>query len=141
MANDFFPTATHLSGLLAAVLSRLGRAEEGLRIVDEFRLDPEGVRCGELEYFHYHAGRSEALFALGDHEQALDYAEKALAHGTSINNQCLMTQGAGLLADLHLELDPACAIGLKMRDLQLSLSKKYGLAKSMRPPLKVSEAQ
>ncbi len=127
LRNGYDPAAMHLVGLLAATLSRNGKAEEAVTIVEQQLNSRSRSRAGELENYYLLAGQSEALFQLSRQDECLDTINRALDHAMSINNQCLITQGLGLRAHFRLLRDPTDKDGLRDRKMRDSLCEEYGL--------------
>jgi tetratricopeptide (TPR) repeat protein len=105
--NGYDAIRPNLAGRAAAALSRIGRAREGLEIVEECLRLGLHQRTGQLEVYNLHIGHAEALYRSGDTVAGLDKLAEALAIARRTASPCLIVDGLGLRARLLAETAPA----------------------------------
>ncbi len=86
----------HLAGRAATALSRLGRSDEAISLVENCLRQGYHRRTGQLEVFCLHAGYAEALAARGDLERALEELAEAIALARRIASPCMLVEALGL---------------------------------------------
>jgi class 3 adenylate cyclase/tetratricopeptide (TPR) repeat protein len=104
--NGYDAAMPHVTGLLAAALSRAGDPHEAIRLVEACLKDGHDRRTGRLEIYYLRAGFAEALFRAGEAEACFAELEAAIAVGRACDNPCLLVQGLGLRARLRQEREP-----------------------------------
>lgn len=126
----------NLAGRAAHALARLGRADEGIAIVEDCLAKGLHQRTGVMEVFNLRAGYAEALYRSGRIACGLDVLDEALDLARRIQNPCLLVDGLGVRIRLLAETspdDPRIGDDLKERS---ALCCRYGLsAETKYPPL------
>ena len=132
----------NLVGRIAIALSRVGRAEEAIAVVEDCLHRRLHLRTGQLEVYYLCAGYAEALVRAGEVERGLAMLAEALAIARRLNNPCWMVDGLGLRAQL-LTLtspgDPRIEVDLAE---QQAICSSYGVAAwKVMPGLDAGQAQ
>ena len=118
----------NLTGRAAQALTRLGRADEAITIVEDCLAKALHQRTGVMEVFNLQAGYAEALCGGGQTERGLSVLDAALATARRIQNPCLLVDGLGLRIRLLTAIDPDDPrIDIDARERQ-ALCRRYGLA-------------
>jgi class 3 adenylate cyclase/tetratricopeptide (TPR) repeat protein len=97
----------HILGTLASALARSGSGARAIAQVSDWLKREREHRTGPLELFQLNAGYAEALAAIGETEQALERANRALDIGRQIGSPCLIAQGLGVRARLRAKAGDA----------------------------------
>lgn len=125
----------NLTGRAAHALARLGRADEGIAIVEDCLVRGLHRRTGVMEVFNLRAGYAEALCRGGRMAQGLAVLDEALDLARRIQNPCLLVDGLGVRINLLTQTassDPRIAADLKERS---ELCRRYGLSAAGKCPL------
>jgi tetratricopeptide (TPR) repeat protein len=96
----------HLAGRMATALSRSGRPEEALRIVEDCLRQGLHFRTGQLEVFCLRMGHAEALFTTGDRDRGFGELEAAIDLARRIDSPVMLAEALGLRARLVVEAAP-----------------------------------
>lgn len=118
----------HLAGHLAPALSRTGRAQEAVEIIEDGMRRGLHLRTGQLQVFTLHAGYGEALIRQGDLDRGLAHLAEALAIARRVNNPCILAEVLGLRAGLLNEFAPNDPRAENDLAEQQMLCDRYGIA-------------
>ena len=107
--NGYDAIKANLTGRMAIALSRTGRADEAITIVEECLRKQLHLRTGQLERYYLQTGYAEAHIRNGDVDRGLGLLADALAIARAIRNPCLIVNALGVRAWLLSERRPGDA--------------------------------
>jgi class 3 adenylate cyclase/tetratricopeptide (TPR) repeat protein len=126
--NGYDAIKPNLVGHLATALSRCGRAEEAVRMVEAWLRHGHEKRTGRLELFHLDAGYGEALFRSGATASGLAAIDRAVEAVRGIDSPSRIAQGVGLRARLRSEIEPDSPLVASDLAEERVLCRQFGLA-------------
>lgn len=95
-----------LDGRMAIALTRTGKAEEAIALVEDCLRRRLHLRTGQLELYYLRAGYAEALWCTGAADRALAVLGEALDLARRIHNPCLIVDALGLRVRILSDLSP-----------------------------------